>query len=217
MVENVIQTQIFEFTGGRLCLDFTNTVEDRPSDDPRELFNSYYDLLSWSKQAHLLTDQEVERLLDEALQRPSDASSVLKRATELRETIYRIFKSVAEDASPEDDALDSLNGAIADAMAHTRIVPKAEGFTWDWVNDEGKLDRMLWPVVRSAADILTSEELHDVRVCASNNCNWLFLDTSKNHSRRWCDMKSCGNRAKARRHYVRKKASSVDSREARAR
>jgi predicted RNA-binding Zn ribbon-like protein len=213
MVENVIQTQIFEFTGGRMCLDFTNTVEDRPSDNPRELLNSYNDLLSWSKQAHLLTDQEAERLLDEALQRPSDASSILKRATELRETIYRIFKSVAEDASPQEEDLDSLNGAIAEAMAHTRIVPKAEGFTWDWDNDERKLDRMLWPVVRSAADILTSEELYDVRVCASDNCNWLFFDTSKNHSRRWCDMKSCGNRAKARRHYVRKKVSSVDSRE----
>ncbi len=210
MVENVIQTQIFELTGGRLCLDFTNTVEDRPTDHPHELFNNYSDLVSWSRQAQVLADQEALQLLAGAERQPGEASSVLAQAIMLREAIYRIFQAVAEDAVPEKEDLVSLSIAIAEAIIHARIVPTAGGFTWEWIDTEVNLDRMLWPVVRSAEDLLFSDELDAVRVCASDTCNWLFMDTSKNHSRRWCDMKSCGNRAKARRFYSRKKGASVD-------
>jgi predicted RNA-binding Zn ribbon-like protein len=209
MVENVIQAQIFDLTGGLFCLDFVNTVDDRPDLHPRDHLNSYHDLISWSLQAHVLAEQEAQRLLEEATHRPAEAASVLERAVSIREAIYRIFKAVAEEVPPEADDLVVLSAAVADAQSHARIVPKEGGFTWDWAGDEIELGRMLWPVARSAADILTSDELDDVRVCASDSCNWLFLDTSKNHSRRWCDMKSCGNRAKARRFYGRKKSSSV--------
>jgi predicted RNA-binding Zn ribbon-like protein len=211
MVENVIQTQIFDLTGGLLCLDFANTVDDRTEVHPQELLNSYNDLVSWSEQAHVLTEQEAQRLLEKAARRPSEASRVLKRAVAIREAIFRIFKAVAEDASPEDEDLVSLSNAVADAQNHAQIVLKANGFIWNWAGNAGDLDRMLWPVVRSAADFLTSDELDTVRVCASDSCNWLFLDTSKNHSRRWCNMKSCGNREKARRFYSRKKSSSTVS------
>ena len=211
MVENVIQTQIFDLTGGLLCLDFANTVDDRTEFHPQELLNSYNDLVSWSEQAHVLTEQEAQRLLEKAARRPSEASRVLKRAVAIREAIFRIFKAVAEDASPEDEDLVSLSAAVADAQNHAQIVLKANGFIWNWAGNAGDLDRMLWPVVRSAADFLTSDELDTVRVCASDSCNWLFLDTSKNHSRRWCNMKSCGNREKARRFYSRKKSSSTVS------
>jgi predicted RNA-binding Zn ribbon-like protein len=213
MVENVLQTQIFELTGGRLCLDFANTVENRPGDHPQELLNSYNDLVSWSEQAHVLTGQEAQLLIEEAAHRPAQASSVLQQAVEIREAIYRIFKAAARGAMPGEDDLVSLSAAMAEAQSHARIVAKADGFAWDLAGNGSDLDRILWPVVRSATDILTSEELDAVRVCASDDCNWLFFDTSKNHSRRWCDMKSCGNRAKARRHYDRKKGSSADSRE----
>ncbi len=208
MVENVIQEQIFELTGGLLCLDFANTVEDRPDVYPRDLLSSYNDLVSWGKQAHVLTEQEAQQLLEEARRRPVEASGVLQRAVAIREAIFRILKSVVKDTLPEEVDLIMLSAAVADTQNHARIVSKAGGFSWDWIGDENTLDRMLWPVVRSAADLLTSDELEDVRVCASDTCNWLFLDTSKNHSRRWCDMKSCGNRAKARRFYGRKKSSS---------
>ena len=208
MVENVVQERIFDFTGGLLCLDFANTVDDRPDVHPQEHLNSYNDLVSWGQQAQVLTEREAQRLLEEAAHRSAEAFRVLQQAVEIREAIFRIFKAVAEDASPEDEDLVLLSAAVADAQNHARIVPKEGGFIWDWAGNAGDLDRMLWPVVRSAADLLTSDELDDVRVCASETCNWLFMDTSKNHSRRWCDMKSCGNRAKARRFYGRKKSSS---------
>ena len=213
MVENVIQeSQIFDLTGGLLCLDFANTVDDRTEIHPQELLMSFKDLVSWSQQAQVLTEQEVQRLFKKAGQHTSEATRVLKRAVDIREAIFRIFKAVAEDVSPEDEDLVSLSAAIADAQNHAQIVYKENGFTWDcWVGKASDLDCMLWPVVRSAADFLTSDDLDTVRVCASDSCDWLFIDTSKNHSRRWCNMKSCGNREKARRFYTRKKSTSTVS------
>jgi|SRR6266566_2339709 len=208
MGENVKQAWIFDFTGGLLCLDFANTVDDRPDVHPQEHLNSYHDLVSWGQQAQVLAEREAQSLLEEAARRPEEATSVLERALGVREAIFRIFKSVSEDIVPEEDDLVSLSAAVAGAQVHARIVPKAGGFDWDWSGNANELDRMMWPVVRSATDLLTSDELDDIRLCASETCNWLFMDTSKNHSRRWCDMKSCGNRAKARRFYGRKKSSS---------
>jgi predicted RNA-binding Zn ribbon-like protein len=79
-------------------------------------------------------------------------------------------------------------------------------FTWEWVHPESSLDSMLWPVTRAASELLTSDDLAYVRRCASESCGWLFLDKTKNHRRRWCEMKTCGNRDKARRYYQRQKA-----------
>jgi predicted RNA-binding Zn ribbon-like protein len=211
MEENVKQEQIFDLTGGLLCLDFANTVDDRTDIHPQELLISYEDFVSWSQQAQVLTEQEAQQLLEKATQRPSEATRVLKRAVEVREAIFRIFKAVAEDESPEDEDLARLSATVAEAQKHARIVPNTNGFHWDWNGKRSDLDCMLWPVVRSAADFLTSDDLDTVRVCASDSCNWLFIDTSKNHSRRWCNMKSCGNREKARRFYTRKKSSPVVS------
>ena len=212
MEENVKQERIFDLTGGMLCLDFANTVDDRTEIHPQELLISFTDLVSWSQQAQVLTEQEAQQLLEKATKRPLEATRVLERAVEVREAIFRIFKAVAEDISPEDEDLGSLSAAVADAQNHAQIVPEANGFRWDcWVGKASDLDCMLWPVVRSAADFLTSDDLDTVRVCASDSCDWLFIDTSKNHSRRWCNMKSCGNREKARRFYTRKKSSSAVS------
>ena len=211
MVAIEVQTQIFELTGGLLCLDFANTVEDRSDAHPHELLNSYDDLVSWGQQAHVLTEGESHLLLERAGRHPKDASIVLAKAIAIREAIFRIFKAVAEDESPADKDLQTLSAMVAEAQKHAQIVPGTNGFRWDWAAKPTNLDCMLWPVVRSAADFLTSDDLDTVRVCASDSCEWLFIDTSKNHSRRWCNMKSCGNREKARRFYTRKKSSSAVS------
>jgi predicted RNA-binding Zn ribbon-like protein len=90
-------------------------------------------------------------------------------------------------------------------MQHARLIPGANGaLAWDWEDEGGSADLMLWPIARSAADVLTSpRELARVRQCPGAGCGWVFLDETKNRSRRWCDMDVCGNRAKARRHYAR--------------
>src|SRR5258707_14292380 len=120
-----MQARIFEFTGGLLCLDFANTLEDRPSDHPRELLNSYSDLVSWSQQARILGGEEAQQLLEEAARRPAEASIVLQRAVVLREAVFRLFKVPAQDASAEGKALALLNAAIAATMTHALVVPAA--------------------------------------------------------------------------------------------
>jgi len=201
-----IQIPAFDdISGNWLCLDFTHTLTERYSPQPQELLNSDNDLVAWGLYERLLTDEEAQQLLREAKNHPEEASAALQRALELRETIYRMFYALWEGSLPEQSDLALLNERLAEAMSHARLVPDSGGFRWDWAANEQALDRIRWLVARSAADLLTSERLHDVRACAADDCKWLFLDTSKNHSRRWCDMQTCGNQAKARRHYSRKK------------
>lgn len=204
------ETPLFSLIAGELCLDFTNTVSGRDKADPRapitnDRLMSYADLLAWSEQAGVLTLPLAARLRREAERRPAAASAALERAIAVREALYRVFSAYAAAAAPDAEDLAVLNDVLATAMSRARIIPVGEGFVWDWVDEEDALDRMLWPVVRSAAELLTSSRVERVHECEGDTCTWLFVDTSKNHSRRWCSMADCGNRAKARRHYHRTK------------
>jgi predicted RNA-binding Zn ribbon-like protein len=197
--------EAFDFVSNRLCLDFSNTLHDRNTDMPRDHFSTYSDLVWWSQAAGILTSEETQLLLEEAQRHPVNAARVFQKAVTLREAIYRIFSAIGREDSPEVVDLQVLNTAYAEAMGRACVVQKGDSFAWDWGGKETALDRILWDIVRSAAELLVSEELHLLRECAAEDCGWLFLDTSKNHSRRWCDMKSCGNRAKVGRHYERTK------------
>jgi len=192
--------------GGRLSLDFVNTADWHASGHPVEFLTSYSDFVAWSQHVGILTDHRAQRLLKEVARRPVDANAVLERAIALREAIYRIFLAISHGRRPQAADLAIFNAELSGALAQSRIVSTAEGFTWDWAGAEEALDQMLWPVVHDAAGLLTSEELDRVGQCADDRCGWLFLDTSRNRSRRWCSMEDCGNRAKARRHYERKRA-----------
>ena len=204
MTQAIEQAPVFEFSGGRLCLDFTNTMGDSRA-HPNEKLLSYGHLVAWGQQAGILTEPAARQLMKEGLRRPEDADKALRYAIELRETLYRIFSAIIDKGTPQHADLEVLNGALSRAMTHLRVSQPATGFAWEWAPDPEALDRMLWPVIQSAADVLHSGEIARVRRCGGRDCDWLFLDTSRNHSRRWCDMSSCGNRAKARRYYERKK------------
>jgi predicted RNA-binding Zn ribbon-like protein len=203
----VVQAREVALLGGELCLDFANTIDYRGTDLARELLVSYSDLVLWSQHVELLNEGQVESLLAQAQQRPLQAKEVMQRAIALRETICRLFAAIAEGRSPDAGDLDALNRALSSALSRLRVVPSAKGcrsgagFAWEWAAGDARLEQMLWPIVRSAADLLTSDELPLVKQCAG--CDWLFVDRSRNHSRRWCDMRYCGNRAKARRYYAR--------------
>jgi len=152
----------------------------------------------WSRRAGLLPDAEAERLLRLASENPRQATSVYKRAIELRETIFRVFSALALSRSPKAVDIDALNEARLEALNHSTIRSRDGGYAVDWT-DKSALDRMLWPIALSAAEFLTSPHLTQVRECAGNGCDWLFVDTSRNHLRRWCSMAECGNRSKSRR------------------
>lgn len=194
----------FEMTGGALCLDFVNTVGDRP-DLSNEHFHAYPDILSWARQASILTDDEAVDLRRFSDRKPGEADEVFARAVSLRESLYSTFAALATGSNPSERELAILNRWLAESLAHLRLEESENGFVWSWSGSETALERMLWPVVRSAGDLLASDEARQLRECASDTCTWLFVDRSRTRRRRWCDMKTCGNRAKARRYYQRKR------------
>jgi predicted RNA-binding Zn ribbon-like protein len=195
----------FELSGGVLCLDFANTLSYRGRADPVERLTSYAALVVWGQQAGVLTDREAQRLARAAARRPAEATIVHAHALTLREALYRLFSAVAAGRSPDTADVTTVNRMLAQALGWLQIGATPEGFRWKWNGPGDALDRMLWPVLRSAADLLTSAPLRNIRECAAPDCGWLFLDTTRNRRRRWCDMQGCGNRAKVRRHRERQK------------
>lgn len=196
---------VFDLSGGSLCLDFTNTIDDRGTEAGHEHLTSYRHLVAWGEQTQILSSEEAAQFLVVAARQPDKADAVLQQAIAVREVIYRIFAALAREETSADADLAQLNEALAYALPHNKIVRHEQHFAWSWNFNQEALDYIIWPVVRSAADLLASDTLPMLRICAADDCQWLFMDTSKNQTRRWCNMKSCGNRAKARRHIERKK------------
>jgi predicted RNA-binding Zn ribbon-like protein len=196
------------FVGGAACLDFVNTVDPRHADERDDYLRSYPQLLRWAAQARLLTPQERTRLERRSQHEPGLADAVHQRALELREALYRLFTAQppAEGMTRRANDLARLTDETHRAWAMMTLARTGGGWSWQW-EPSAELDRVLWPIARSAAELLTSSQLHRIRECQGHNgCGWLFLDTSKNGRRRWCDMRVCGNRAKARRHRQRELA-----------
>jgi len=197
------QEPIFEMSGGALGLDFANTWGDRERPETERL-RGYRDLLAFARQAGLLAGDEEARLAARAKRDPRRAEAALGLARFLREAMYRIFSAAAASRPPAAADLERLNAALPEALSRLRLERRDSGFVWTWAAPAESLEAPLWPIVRSAAEVLASGELRQVRECAGSGCNWLFLDRSRNRSRRWCSMETCGNRAKAHRHYRRK-------------
>lgn len=194
----------YQLVGGRLCLDFCNTSRDR-GDPSEERFCGYRDVVGWAWRAGVLNGEEADRLTRLGARSPTEALLVHERALRLRGALRSIFATVAAGRRIRAALLETLNEELASALVRSQVVPTDEGFTWLWAEGGRALDCMLWPVARSAADLLTEGPLASIRVCEGRACGWLFLDTSRNRTRRWCTMQICGNRAKARRHHERAK------------
>ena len=192
----------FEFTAGSLCLDFTNALGSR-LEAPVDSIRAYSDLVAWAVQAGILAPSQGQRLLERAGREPERAADTVRRAAQLREAIYLAFSRLAGGRPAPEEELQTINRLLAEALPHLRLRQAEARCRWEWLVPEGTVDQMLWPVARSAAELLTSDRVERVRECASETCSWLFLDASRNRRRKWCDMASCGNRAKARRYYER--------------
>jgi predicted RNA-binding Zn ribbon-like protein len=193
----------FDFSGGELCLDFANTLGDRPRGHDEHL-SGWQDLLAWAQQAGLVSAREAGALRSAGSAGAArDAERAFQGALVLRECLYRLFAGVAAGTSPPRDDVARFNEFLAETMPHARVRPEGRGLVWTWEPGPASFDRLLWPVVRSAADLLVSAERVNVRECGSEVCSWLFVDRSRTKVRRWCSMKTCGNRAKARRFYTR--------------
>ena len=189
-----------KLVAGSLCLDFVNTVEWRGGGPQRqERLTGYDELLIWSVAAGVLTAQDVERCRIEAGRRPDDAAATVGRAIELREALADLLSG-----KPGDAPLTRVNAMLNDLPKGARLRSQNGRLSWQF-SDADPLTAMLWPVVLDAATLLAGQGAERIGHCANATCGWLFIDHSRNRSRRWCSMESCGNRAKARRHYARQK------------
>ncbi len=197
-------TEMPHLIGGALCLDFVNTVDPRHASRRREYLDSYPTLVAWGGHAGVIDADQGERLSEAAAVQPAEAGRVLSRAIRLREALYPLLSQAGSRRRPARDDLGVLQAEVTGALARFRVAWSPAGFGWEWDQASSGLDRMLWPVAWSAAELLLRGPLERIRECpGQDTCGWLFLDLSKNASRRWCDMRVCGNRAKARRHYER--------------
>ena len=196
-------------SGGQLCLDFVNTIEPRIGKHSQDVLTSYSTLIKWSQYAELVTEEGARVLLDEAQYRQEEATALLTQVLTLREAIYRIFSALIRHTTPAFPDMQILQTSFLEAMAHACLVPTTHGIEWQWKPAEKELDQLLWSLSRSAVALLTSSEIKRVKECPSSDggCGWLFVDRSKNGSRRWCSDEECGSLVRMRRLYARKRES----------
>lgn len=201
-----LRSMRFEFIAGSLCLDFANTIHDLHDEDRGEELRGISDLLDWAREARLLSSAERDRLVAHYNRSPRDAATALLKATSARDLLLSIFAAIANARPVSSQRLSELNSALAHAPGLLHVYRDADRIMTEWKSAAAELDGVLFNVLKSAAELLASDRLDRIRQCAATHCTWLFVDGSRNRGRRWCDMSTCGNRMKARRHYRRLKA-----------
>lgn len=188
--------EVINLVGGRLCLDFCNTVRANDRPPTNDLWQHYPDLADWCVHTEILGPADAERLKQAARIDPKAADRALRAARRLREGIHSAFAAEAAGRGAAEEDLDRINEVLVTGNSRRKLRPAIKGACWTWDDAPTDLEAVLWPVAWSAGDLLTSSQLDRVKECSG--CTWLFLDASRNRSRRWCDMRDCGNRSKVR-------------------
>lgn len=196
----------FDLTSGHLCLDFANTLDNRLSGQPLEKLTGFADLVAFAEQAGALSAPEARRLRRDGSERSREASASFQRAVGVREMIFRIFSAVAAGHEASETDVEAFNAAVRRSSARSLLVPGNGREAWQWLEKSGDAHRLIGKIVRSAVEVLTSRDIQRVKKCGADDCGWLFIDDSRSRNRRWCEMKTCGSRHKARAYYQRKKA-----------
>jgi predicted RNA-binding Zn ribbon-like protein len=192
---------LFKLFAGHPALELVNTLDLRFSANPQELLPTYADLLRFAAQLRLITAEQARKLGRTV--RAHDGQRVLASAVELREALAAVLYAWVDGDKPADRQVEILERQFHAAALHRRLGSGDERLVWSWAGLEQHAELPLWMLAQSASDLLVSEDARLVKGCGDPTCRWLFLDLSKNHTRRWCDMKTCGNRMKARRHQAR--------------
>jgi len=198
----------FQLVAGHVALDFANTLDWRFDRARRvDLLPNYESLLGFERQSGLISPGREQSLLNRT--RPREAKRVLRRALDLRETIDRVFRSIAAGRSPSLHDLNNWKQFLAWPKPPEVVVRRGSGFLLVSGELSGKADGVLWPIVDEATKLLTSTDRLHIKECKDVTCRWLFLDSSKNQSRHWCSMQLCGNRAKVQRFRTRHRGESA--------
>jgi predicted RNA-binding Zn ribbon-like protein len=203
---NIIEAKIeWDLDAGHPALNFVNTLEWRGSSSPNDLLMEISNFIEWALAAELVDAGGANAIRVHVKKHPRVSQQSFKRIVAARELFYRIFSSIAQDDEPIESDLLGFNKILSDANSQVKLVKQSGGYQWSWEYDALSLDVVLWMLARAAAELLTSSDLQRLGECADDRgCAYIFIDVSRNHSRRWCSMDGCGNRAKAQRHYRRK-------------
>ncbi len=195
---HLVRRPVFELIAGHPALDLVNTLDWRFRDgNPEELLDTYTNLLRFCQQSNLLTSSQSRRIL-RMISEPV-AVRVLSAVKDLREAAAEIFYAALEGRDPAAASIKVVESRFKSGREHQRLLWVDSRLVWDWSQPAYLPELPLWLLSLSTADLMASDAMHKMRECGNLECRWLFLDTSKNHTRRWCDMKVCGNRMKARR------------------
>lgn len=193
--------QPFRLVGGDPSLDLVNTVTWTGHGLENERLTDYERLTRWAEEAGLVSETEARRLRRAGAARPAAAREAYDAARWLRWVLQRLYTSVAT-GEPAGSAWDELNELLSEALRRLRLAPVGPGLKaadWSWQGQEESLDSVLWPILWSAAALLTSDEAERIRVCGGPDCGWVYVDRSRNGLRRWCEMETCGTQEKSRR------------------
>lgn len=189
--------------GGCLCFDFINTVNSRTEESPYDYLKEYRDLLDWCRRQELLPEERIRKIGEFVRTNPEEAQKTLKQIKASREMLYRIFSAIAGESRVGDNDLKAFNTLLSGTLSHIRFSANGKTLRPGWEKDEINLLEPLWRIGKSAYEVLTEQPADRIKECEA--CGWIFLDQSKNRSRRWCNMQTCGSAHKARRYYHRKK------------
>jgi predicted RNA-binding Zn ribbon-like protein len=195
----------FRFVGGDPALDLVNTVDWTPAGLVDELLTDHASLTRWAEGAGVASLRAAQRLRALGRAHPRQAAAALDLARQLRSALQRVFVEVAAGA-PSAGALAAFDGFLSAVYPRLTLEPASpterrlgKAAAWAWRGDGDELDAFLWPVVRSAAELIASTEAAQIRVCGGTSCGWMYVDRSRNGLRRWCLMETCGTREKSRR------------------
>jgi len=208
--------QKFQFVAGHVALDFANTLDFRYDERRRvELFPTYGRFLDFAAQAGLISAPGKRKLLRNTT--GSAAARRLKQIVEIREALYRMFLAAVKGKPLNPSCLRTYNGYLRDLDVAKELTWRKSGFIRSSADLTVTSLAPIGPILESAGALLTSPDRSHIRECGDQSCRWLFLDTTKNHSRRWCSMDICGSRSKARRYYARQKGAVISGSPQRAR
>lgn len=194
----------FRFIAGSPALDFVNTVDwagDAPSESER--LTDYATLLDWATTSGTIEKKLGNKLGALARQDPAAATRAHATALRARTAVRTVMRETAEDGKPSRPATEAFNRLLRSVLAHAALNPQGGSTRWTWEGAEDDLTSPLWPVLWSGAELLASHEASLIKECSAEGCGWMYVDRSRPGNRKWCEMETCGNRAKARRHYER--------------
>jgi predicted RNA-binding Zn ribbon-like protein len=184
--------------GGNLSLNFVNTVQDRYQEPLENYLHNYLDLITWAQFADAINSSQ-KRILEKIGQKnKGKANQIYEESIQLREAIYQfVISLINQDKNPPANR-QLINHWLSKAFSNLELVQVDDSFVLDWKSENFGLESVLWPIIRSFAELITSDARHRIKQCS--NCGWVFVDKSKNKRRRWCSMEICGNQVKARRY-----------------